>query len=44
MAILEAAGGKATDFSGNELIPTKNVDIVATNGKIHKEIIEIINK
>jgi len=42
LAILEEAGGKVTDFDGNEIIPTKNSDLVATNGKIHDQLLKII--
>jgi len=41
--ILEEAGGKVTDFSGNEyniFLP----QIVATNGKIHNEVVQILKK
>lgn len=39
--IIKEAGGKVTNFEGNEWeIETKNV--VATNGKIHKQIIDLL--
>ncbi|MDZ7765118.1 MAG: inositol monophosphatase family protein [Melioribacteraceae bacterium] len=40
--ILEEAGGKVTDFSGN---PIKNsaTELLATNGKIHTQLSEILN-
>jgi myo-inositol-1(or 4)-monophosphatase len=41
--IVEEAGGLVTDFDGNEMdIYSKR--ILATNGKIHKEVIEILKK
>lgn len=41
--VIEEAGGKASDFEGNPWsIDSK--DILATNGKIHDEILEIINR
>ncbi len=41
--IVEEAGGKVTDFKG---LPTDiySKEIVASNGKIHNEMIEILNK
>ena len=40
--IVEEAGGKITDFNGNQ-ITLKTVDIIASNGLVHDEIINIIN-
>jgi len=40
--ILEEAGGKVTDFKGNGSKGFLN-QILATNGKIHEKMIEIIN-
>jgi len=42
--ILEEAGGKITDCFGNKIDVTKNSDIVATNGKIHEEILNVLNE
>ena len=40
--IVEEAGGKITDFKGNP-ITLKTKDIIASNGLVHNEIINIIN-
>lgn len=40
--IVEEAGGKVTDFSGNKFSPYQH-RIVATNGKIHDELLAIVN-
>lgn len=41
--IVKEAGGKVTDFAGNELDWTKErLDIVASNGLIHNQIIEVL--
>jgi len=41
--IVEEAGGKATDFWGNPWnIETKN--LIASNGKIHDELLKLLNK
>lgn len=44
--ILEEAGGKVTDFSGKKWknLETFGVQTLATNGKIHKEMFDIIKK
>ena len=40
--VIEEAGGKVTDFEGKPWsIDSK--DVLATNGKIHEEILKIIN-
>jgi myo-inositol-1(or 4)-monophosphatase len=39
--ILEEAGGRLTDFSGNPFSPYMK-QIVATNGKIHGEMISVL--
>lgn len=39
--IIRGAGGTITDYHGND--PLKGKSIVATGGKIHKEVIEILN-
>ena len=44
IAILNEAGGKVTDFNGNEIDSSKKSDIVATNRKIHTQLLNIINK
>jgi myo-inositol-1(or 4)-monophosphatase len=41
--IVEEAGGKVTDFDGNPFSPYQH-RIVATNGKIHTELLDVINK
>ncbi len=41
--ILNEAGGKLTDFTGNRY-SIYNKQIVATNGKIHKEMLEVLSK
>ena len=40
--IVEEAGGKVTDFSGNRYSPYQP-HIIATNGKIHDELVAIVN-
>lgn len=40
--IVEEAGGKVTDLSGNDYNPYQP-GIIATNGKIHDEMIRIVN-
>ncbi|MBI2076254.1 MAG: inositol monophosphatase [Candidatus Aenigmarchaeota archaeon] len=40
--IVEEAGGKVTDFSGNDTIHGGNA--VVSNGRIHEKIIEILNR
>lgn len=40
--IVEEAGGKVTDFEGNKFSPYQH-RIVATNGKVHEELLEMIN-
>jgi myo-inositol-1(or 4)-monophosphatase len=40
--IVEEAGGKVTDFDGNKFSPYQH-RVLATNGKIHDEMLEIIN-
>jgi myo-inositol-1(or 4)-monophosphatase len=41
--IVEEAGGKVTDFDGNKFSPYQH-RIIATNGKIHDEILDVINE
>jgi myo-inositol-1(or 4)-monophosphatase len=41
--IVEEAGGKLTDFKGNDFSPYQP-HVLATNGKIHAEMLEWINK
>ena len=41
--LVREAGGKITDFEGNEWKPWGE-EMVATNGKIHNEVLEIIRK
>lgn len=40
--IVEEAGGKVTDFNGDKYSPYQH-RILATNGKIHEEMLKIIN-
>ncbi len=40
--IVEEAGGKVTDFKGNKYSPYQP-HIIATNGKIHDELLSIVN-
>jgi myo-inositol-1(or 4)-monophosphatase len=40
--IVEEAGGKVTDFKGDKYSPYQH-RILATNGKIHEEMLEVIN-
>jgi myo-inositol-1(or 4)-monophosphatase len=40
--IVEEAGGKVTDFAGNKFSPYQH-RIVASNGKIHEELLRVIN-
>jgi myo-inositol-1(or 4)-monophosphatase len=40
--LVEEAGGKVTDFKGDHYSPYQP-HIVATNGKIHDELVEVIN-
>lgn len=40
--ILEEAGGKVTDFSGNP-IKNSSTELLATNGKIHEQLEKILN-
>ena len=40
--IVEEAGGKVTDFEGNKFSHYQP-HVLATNGKIHKEMLEVIN-
>ena len=49
--LVELAGGKVSDFSGGEnflFVPqddkSRGAEIVATNGKIHDELLEVIRK
>lgn len=41
--IVEEAGGKVTDFNGNQ-ISIFNKTILSTNGKIHNKMIELLNR
>lgn len=43
VVILREAGGTVTDISGNEPSYAVPTDIVASNGKIHKAMMDIIN-
>ncbi len=41
--LVREAGGKVTDFSGNEFT-TSSTDILATNSKMHKSLLRIIHE
>lgn len=40
--ILNEAGGKVTDYSGNPINPLKNADVFASNGLIHNELMQFL--
>ena len=40
--IVEEAGGKITDFKGNPLTP-KTSDVIVSSGKIHAELVELLD-
>jgi len=40
--IVEEAGGRVTDFNGNKFSPYQH-RILATNGRIHEEMLRVIN-
>lgn len=42
MLLVQEAGGKATDFMGKTLEPKKGSSVVATNGHIHIELLELL--
>lgn len=42
LLIVEEAGGKVTDFEGNPLDSRKPGGVVATNGKIHQELLNLL--
>lgn len=42
--LVEEAGGKVTDFSGNVIFPDQPAEVLATNGLIHEEMIQLLNK
>lgn len=42
--IIQEAGGRVTDNYGNKVSPVKKTFIVASNAKIHKIMLEVINK
>ena len=41
--LVREAGGRVTDFSGNDWDITKN-DMIASNGKIHRELVSILKR
>lgn len=43
MIILLEAGGKVTDYSGAPVSPEHSVSMLATNGRIHEELLEVLN-
>ncbi len=42
VAMIEAAGGKCTDFSGQP-IGISSIDLLASNGKIHDKLLDFLN-
>jgi len=44
IAILQEAGGKITDLNGNVVGLKSNNDIIASNSKVHHDILRIVNK
>ncbi|MCD8023394.1 MAG: inositol monophosphatase [Lachnospiraceae bacterium] len=42
MCIVEEAGGRVTDYEGNPLSPESPRDVLATNGCIHDETIQVL--
>lgn len=42
--ILQEAGGRITDYNGTPVTPEKPVAILATNGKIHEELVELLKE
>lgn len=42
MLLVEEAGGKVTDPDGNRPFPGEPADIVATNGRVHDELLELL--
>ncbi len=40
--MVEEAGGRVTDFKGNKYSPYQH-RILATNGKIHDQMLKVIN-
>lgn len=42
--ILTEAGGKLTDYDGNEITPYHPAPVVGTNGWIHEELLSLINE
>lgn len=43
LIILQEAGGKVSNLDGNEYVLFKNKYILASNGKIHQELVENLN-
>lgn len=42
MLLIQEAGGTVTDFMGNLLNPRKGGSVVGTNGKIHRELLNLL--
>ena len=42
--LVREAGGKVTDFKGNDVQADRQGDLIATNGLIHQKILEIISR
>lgn len=40
--VLEEAGGKITNWKGERLVPRKSDSVLATNGRVHERILELI--
>ena len=42
--ILTEAGGRISDFSGAAIEPGKKSSVLCTNGPLHAEMLDLINK
>ncbi len=42
MLLVQEAGGKVTDWYGTTLVPTQGGSVAATNGQIHRELLELL--
>ena len=42
MIILQEAGGRISDYQGRPVFPEQPVAVLATNGLIHEEMIELL--
>lgn len=41
--LVKEAGGKITNFDGEDVVLSRDKDFLASNGKIHEELLEILN-